>query len=251
MTPNLDDPTPADAGLAAPGPDGSPRGSRSDAPHDPRDDSPGDSSEGTPPDDHPGTDWRWWIALALAVAFLVGAVGYVIGTRVTDSADDLSTVDIGFLQDMTDHHDQAVVLSLLANAGATDPIVRDFAMENVIFQRYQIGQMTELLANDGLGRGDEDRLVMEWMDMPTPLADMPGLASDAELEALGAATGDEANRLFLELMREHHQGGLHMAQYAADNGKSPRVRALAAQMARNQAIEVEEYTHLMERLGFE
>lgn len=198
-----------------------------------------------------GTDRRWWIALACALVFLVGAVGYVIGTRLTDSADDLSTVDIGFLQDMTDHHDQAVVLSLLANNRATDPVVRDFAMETILFQRYQIGQMTELLANDGLGRGDEDRLVMEWMDMPTPLAEMPGLATQEEIDALAAADGDEANRMFLELMRDHHQGGIHMGRYAAENGKSPRVRALAEMMARNQAIEVEEYTHIMERLGYE
>lgn len=61
----------------------------------------------------------------------------------------------------------------------------------------------------------------------------------------------DADALFLELMAEHHRGGIHMADYAADNASDPGARALAARMARNQAIEVNEYARTAERLGLD
>jgi uncharacterized protein (DUF305 family) len=193
----------------------------------------------------------WWVALSLAVAFLVGAVGYLIGVRTTESEGDLSAIDVGFLQDMLDHHDQAVELALLELANGEDPTARDFAQETIIFQRREIGIMERLLEEHGETRGAIPRDVMGWMSMTTPLAEMQGMASDAEIEELRQARGAEADRLFLQLMREHHQGGTHMADYAAGLGSNERVRELARQIAEYQRIEVREYTQLMQRLGFE
>ena len=42
--------------------------------------------------------------------------------------------------------------------------------------------------------------------------DMPGMASDEQLEELSRAKGIEAEILFLELMIDHHQGGVEMAE---------------------------------------
>jgi uncharacterized protein (DUF305 family) len=191
-----------------------------------------------------------WAAVAAALAFLLGAVGYLVGVRVTESADAFNAVDVGFLQDMLDHHDQAVELALLELANGEDATARDFAQETIIFQRREIGIMERLLEEGGEPRGDVPRDVMSWMSMTVPLSDMPGMASEDELDALAAARGPEADRLFLELMREHHEGGIHMADWAAEFGENERVRELAAQIAEYQRIEVREYTMLMQRLGF-
>jgi uncharacterized protein (DUF305 family) len=193
----------------------------------------------------------WWTALAAAVAFLIGAVGYLVGVRTTEASDALNAVDVGFLQDMLDHHDQAVELSLLELENGENPTARHFAQETIIFQRREIGLMERLLEEGGETRGEVPRDVMGWMDMATPLAEMPGMASQAELDELAAARGADADRLFLELMREHHRGGIHMADWAIQNGSNERVRQLAQQIADYQRIEVNEYTQLMERLGYE
>jgi uncharacterized protein (DUF305 family) len=190
------------------------------------------------------------VVLFGALAFLVGSVGYFVGVRTTDPAASFNEVDIGFLQDMIDHHDQAVVLSLLELANGEDQSARDFAQETIIFQRWEIGVMDRLLEEADSGRGDVPRDVMAWMDMTMPLSEMPGMATEAEIDALAEARGAEADRLFLELMREHHEGGAHMAEYAAEYGQNERVRALARRIAEYQAVEVREYTMLMERLGF-
>jgi uncharacterized protein (DUF305 family) len=194
---------------------------------------------------------RWgWIGVAVAVAFLVGALGYLAGVRLAESPDELSDTDIGFLQDMIDHHDQAVELSLLQLANGSDETARDFAQETIIFQRREIGIMETYLADGGANRGEVPRDVMGWMNMTTPLAEMDGMASPEQIAELEAARGADADRLFLELMREHHRGGIHMAEWAAEFGSNERVKELAARIAEYQRIEVKEYDLLMQKLGF-
>lgn len=187
--------------------------------------------------------------LAVALAFLFGAAGYFVGVRATQ--EPTSPVDIGFLQDMSEHHDQAVEMAQLTIPRAVDPVVRSMAEEILIFQRYELGQMSVMLEHQGAvpAEYDPDRITMAWMGMPTPLRNMPGMASERELADLTAATGTEVDRQFLELMINHHRGGLHMAEYAAANAVDPSVRELAGRMARYQAVEVEEYEGVQRRLS--
>lgn len=194
---------------------------------------------------------RWgWVGVGAALCFLMGAVGYLVGVRLTESDDALSVTDVGFLQDMIDHHDQAVELSLLQLANGSDPTARHFAQETIMFQRREIGIMETYLAQGGRARGEPPRDVMSWMNMTVPLDQMPGMASPEQLDELEGAHGADADRLFLDLMRAHHQGGIHMADWAAQFGSNERVKALAARIADYQRVEVNEYTQLMQRLGF-
>jgi uncharacterized protein (DUF305 family) len=87
---------------------------------------------------------------------------------------------------------------------------------------------------------------MEWMGHPAPIGEMPGLATDAELDELAAATGAEADALFVELMVRHHEAGIDMAEYAADNGSDGEVRAMAASIADSQGDEIAELQRLVE-----
>ena len=53
-----------------------------------------------------------------------------------------------------------------------------------------------------------------------------------------AATGPAADQLFVDLMVAHHQGGIHMAEYAAQHARRADVRSLAAGMATAQRGEI-------------
>jgi uncharacterized protein (DUF305 family) len=66
---------------------------------------------------------------------------------------------------------------------------------------------------------------------------MPGMATRAELSALGDAKGADAERLFLKLMIEHHEAGIEMAAYAANHAGEQAVRRLAHSMATAQEAE--------------
>ncbi len=89
---------------------------------------------------------------------------------------------------------------------------------------------------------------MAWMGMPVPIDRMPGMASDDELERLKAATGEEADLLFLQLMRVHHEGGLHMALDALGRAETDEARTLAESIVRSQEFELDELRRLEAQL---
>src|SRR5829696_2055572 len=88
-----------------------PGGEKIDAPPPPADvDDAADDGDGQrAPSWH--SPWRLVVA-ALALLFLGGAVGYFISQRESTSHPGADAVDVGFLQDMRYHHDQAVQMSL-------------------------------------------------------------------------------------------------------------------------------------------
>ncbi len=179
---------------------------------------------------------------------LVIGLVFALGRRSMEPSD--SDVDVGFLQDMTNHHEQAVQMSLLELQNGSDIEVKGFAQEVVLFQRFELGKMDAYLEARGLKPldYDPDRPVMRWMDMGGTLKEMPGMASASQMEELEHARGTEADLLYLQLMTEHHKGGLHMAEYAAEHADDPKIRNLAEIMARNQRREISEYATVIERL---
>lgn len=186
-----------------------------------------------------------WVVLLAAVAFLVAAVAYVVGDR-SGSADPLNSTDVGFMQDMGYHHEQAVQMALLLQANDTvDPGLQAFASEIVIGQRYEQGIFSATLDRFGHSSevGDD---VMGWMGEPIPTEDMPGMATEAQMEELANAEGAEAEALWISLMSEHHLAGLHMADYAARNGADETTVNLAKAIVKNQRSEILDYARYRE-----
>ena len=58
------------------------------------------------------------------------------------------------------------------------------------------------------------------------------------------ATGAEVDRLFVELMIKHHEGGVHMAQFAVDHAETQDLRDLASRMVVDQQREIGEMQQL-------
>src|SRR5688572_32901467 len=99
---DYDEPDPSDFGDLDP--------DETDEPDRPRE---ADEASGEPEVELPGL-WLSWpqvIALVAAVMFLAAAATWVFTD--TGGGGRAGEVDIGFYQDMTTHHDQAVVLSML------------------------------------------------------------------------------------------------------------------------------------------
>jgi uncharacterized protein (DUF305 family) len=184
------------------------------------------------------------ISILLAVAVLAGAIGWVVGNN--RAIADPNATDIGFLQDMRVHHEQAVQMSLIYLADDdTDRNLAIVAREILIGQNIEIGRMIQMLRGFGESEVNETDLGMAWMNEPVALDRMPGMATQSDLEALADATGAEANVLFVRLMSAHHQGGIHMAEYAATHGATEEVRLMASKMASSQAEEITELARLL------
>lgn len=187
------------------------------------------------------------VALVVAVAFLAAAVTWTVGDRTRDPLND---VDVGFMQDMGYHHDQAVQMSLLLLAKDGVPSdLRHFAQEIIMDQRFEQGIFNAILDRFGYPAepGDE---VMGWMGMePMPRDAMEGLATDDQMQQLRDAEGTDAEALWIALMTEHHLAGLHMADWAARHGQDATVRNLARAMVRGQRSEVIDIDRYRRREG--
>lgn len=207
----------------------------------------------------PGTDRRarWPVALAgtvvglfaLLSAFLLGQVE--AGSRIPDA----TSADAGFLRDMQAHHAQAVEMSMLVRDRTNNPEVRAIAYDITTAQSQQMGVMYGWLQLWGFPQHGEP---MTWMhenesaahhahDAPAEApTDMAGMATPEQMGALAQATGASADRLYLELMIAHHEGGIHMAEAATSTASHPRVTALANQMIESQTVEIETMSQMLE-----
>ncbi|MGN6751850.1 MAG: DUF305 domain-containing protein [Intrasporangium sp.] len=183
------------------------------------------------------------VALGVVAGLLAGAR---LGGVAAGKAPAEGSVDVGFARDMQAHHDQAVHMSTLVRERTDDPEIGSMALDIALTQQHQSGQMYAWLEQWGHPQRSA-AAVMSWMkghdhhssgSTATTGALMPGMASPKELAALGAATGIEAERLFLRLMIDHHEAGVAMAAYAARQAEEPAVRRLARSMSEAQQAEI-------------
>jgi len=188
------------------------------------------------------------VVAALALMFLTGAAVYAWTSRSDEPSP--SAVDTGFFDDMQAHHLQGVTMALAYLHDGTDPTLQQMAREIVLVQAGEVRLMGQALEDWGSPDVDQE-VAMDWMGMPVPQLEQPGMATGADLEALDRATGRELDDLFSRLMIEHHRGGVHMADAAAEDGHEDLVRRLATAMATTQRSEVSEMNLRREAIGLD
>lgn len=193
----------------------------------------------------------WWqhpmniITLVVTGAILAAMLGWLVGD--SGAQPEYDEVDVGFLQDMRVHHEQAVLMSLIyRNLPDTDPALRSVSRAIVQGQSQEIGAMSMLLTTWGESPVNESGTAMAWMGMASGIDDMPGMATPDELDQLGRLDGTDADRLFVDLMTEHHQGGIDMAEFTSTRADNDIVRDLAASMAEAQRDEIAEMAAIIE-----
>jgi uncharacterized protein (DUF305 family) len=186
------------------------------------------------------------IALILALCFLAGAIGWWIGDPGKASFND---ADVGFLDDMSRHHDGAINLGFDYLGPTNDELIGHVAREVITSQSQEVAIMNGLLGEAGNRPSRDDDVVMDWMGPGIPVDEIPGMATGAELEALRAATGLTADDEFSRLMIRHHAAGIDMAKAEVARGSNPVVKRLAAAMADVQRTEILELNQRREKLG--
>lgn len=201
------------------------------------------------------------VLICSLLGVLLVVVGVMVGIAATPSADTPATgsTEAGFARDMQLHHGQAVELSSIIRERTGDPAIRLMAQDIALTQQAEIGRMYGWLEVWGLPQASPDP-AMAWMDRP-PLAGeshqgmsddgatpssampaaesmMPGLASAEDIARLTALTGTEAEVLFLQLMIEHHHGGVEMAEALLERSENPVVTPLARSIVTFQSAAI-------------
>jgi uncharacterized protein (DUF305 family) len=135
--------------------------------------------------------------------------------------------DVMFAQMMIPHHQQAIEMADLALANpSTSPDVERLARQIKTAQDPEIETMNGWLS--------------EWGAPTTASMDhgTSGMMSDADMAGLESAQGAEFNRLWLEMMIEHHQGAITMAQDVLSSTEDPDVKGLAQAVVEGQKKEI-------------
>lgn len=177
------------------------------------------------------------VAGVLAGSVCLGGIGALLlhdGVPAVASAANPSGIDIAFAQHMSEHHAQAIVMADLV-ANNPDLAVASLAHAIRTAQLEELGRLQGFLslwsapALPGTVRSEP----------------MPGMATSDQLQRLRTLRGEQQAVLFLELMLDHHRGGIEMAESAAHEASLSPVRSLAAKMAWDQQQESALMTRLL------
>jgi uncharacterized protein (DUF305 family) len=201
----------------------------------------------------PGSRRVVLIVTAAVAAVMVGLVGFSIGRLSTiNNPDPVSTsAEAGFARDMQEHHLQGVELAMIIRDLTDDDAVRLLGYDIATTQAQQAGQLYGWLTEWDLSQAGPEPS-MTWMTRPgrssdthehvegahTPGEPMPGLATDAQIAELKAATGVEAERRFLTLMIAHHLGAVEMAEAVQDRAGNTSVLGFANSVIISQEAEI-------------
>lgn len=230
-------------------------------------------------DHKPGSGRRQLSALLVLGAVALILVGVVLGLLLRTSFDSGSdnkpsedSAAVGFAQDMTRHHQQAVEMATIELYGGSDSQVRSLAYDILTSQTNQVGQMQSWLARwdypidnpgepmawmtsntDGHSHGGAKTEPTMGTNMGASGVPMPGMASTEDLNRLRTLQGAELDSFFLQLMLRHHQGGMEMLEYAVvpDHVSEDYVRKLAQQMINVQQSESDTMTKMLETRGLQ
>ncbi|NBB91704.1 MAG: DUF305 domain-containing protein [Gammaproteobacteria bacterium] len=187
-------------------------------------------------------------AMAQAPIIQPGKPGEPGRTISAEEATDLagigySEADVTFMADMIPHHHQALVMSAL------------------VAERTGRNELTELAERISASQDDEIAFMQNWLrergeDVPDPAAhhamhthhDMAGMASPEEMAELEASSGPDFDRLFLQLMIDHHQGAITMVDELLEtdgSAQDPVLYEFATDIVNDQESEIERMTAML------
>ncbi|MGK3206571.1 DUF305 domain-containing protein [Amycolatopsis sp. MEPSY49] len=215
--------------------------------------------------------WSRWVIIGgtLLAVLLIGATAGMFFTRAVDDPGTAATpaagsVEVGFAQDMSTHHLQAVTMAGIARDRTTDPEIKQLSFDIERTQLEQVGRMKGWLM---LWDQPEQAIgaPMKWMTEPMAGHDgmsmgtssvnpaggalMPGMATDTDLKKLRSLSGREFDVYFLQLMLRHHEGGTSMAQYAAAHSSLPALKALVNSILASQGAEMDQIKLMLSGRG--
>ncbi|MFD5742236.1 DUF305 domain-containing protein [Streptomyces massasporeus] len=195
------------------------------------------------------------IAGAAAAALVAaGAITYAVagddGGGRTPSAE---SADAGFARDMAVHHQQAVEMSYIVRDRTKDEEVRRLAYDIAQTQANQRGMMLGWLDLWGLPKVSSEP-PMTWMDMGGMASGkdgalMPGMATNSEMKKLGELDGKQAEVFYLQLMTDHHKGGIHMAEGCVAKCQVGVEKRLAQGMVDAQQSEISLMADMLKKRG--
>ena len=192
---------------------------------------------------------------AVALTLVLGAGLTACGDDTSDAAGqaEVSTTehngaDVTFASEMIQHHAQALSMVDLTIERDLDPEVQTLAEDIRAAQGPEIETMADWLTKWGEDVPETMRdHVNSGHDMgDTSDTNMPGMMTAEDMDALENASDAEFQHMWLEMMVEHHQGAVEMAETEQSDGQFEDAVDLAGQIIDAQQQEIDTMNGLLD-----
>ncbi|UNO43667.1 DUF305 domain-containing protein [Streptomyces sp. MST-110588] len=178
------------------------------------------------------------------------------------ASGSFNDADVRFAQMMIPHHQQAVEMARLSGGRASDKEIKQLSQSIEKAQGPEIATMRGWLKS----WGKPESAPMDHSGMPGMHhgshgtgkggdgedegsgSGMPGIMSEKDMADLKAAKGTAYDKKFAEMMTEHHNGAIAMAEDERKNGRDAAAKKLAGDIIKGQSAEVEKFKKILDRL---
>ncbi|MFH9547894.1 DUF305 domain-containing protein [Streptomyces sp. NPDC017435] len=155
---------------------------------------------------------------------------------------DFNDADVTFAQMMIPHHEQALEMAELADGRASDSQIKDLAGKIEQAQDPEIKTMKGWLTS--------------WKQPTSTMESMPGMdhgsmngmMSDEGMAELKGMKGAEFDKMFAQMMIDHHNGAIAMAKDEQKNGQNADAKKMAGDVVTGQSAEVKQLQGILDRL---
>lgn len=142
--------------------------------------------------------------------------------------------DVRFATDMIPHHSQAVAMAEMAATKATNSQVKMLAADIKAAQDPEMTQMAGWLT--GWGQPVPGSWI-SGVDHNSMSSGM-GMMSDGDMSTLDVASGAGFDRMWVEMMVQHHTGAVEMAKTELSGGQNTDAKTLAQSIVTSQTAQI-------------
>lgn len=139
-----------------------------------------------------------------------------------------NAADIRFVTMMIPHHEQALVMAKLVADRGENPKLKLIAERILVAQEPELKTMDTWLFDRGLDRNSGGNHGHT----------MRGMQSAEALNALTAARGAAFDKMFVDMMTDHHEGAIEMAEAALGYGSDVIINEMATSVIAEQRVEI-------------
>jgi uncharacterized protein (DUF305 family) len=167
----------------------------------------------------------------VAAALLAGCGRGAASPLPADQPPGFNNADVGFLQAMIPHHQQAIDMARLVTGRTQRPELVKLAARITTSQAAQLRRMQAWLtrwrqpaAANASTQHDPSQL--------------PGMLAEGQLERLQTLTGAQFDLGVVTMLRTHHSGAVKLAETELRAGASEEVKALTRKIIATQQREI-------------
>ena len=153
--------------------------------------------------------------------------------------------DVDFLQGMIIHHMQAILMSEMADTRTNNETILDLAKRIDASQKDEINFMESWLKDRDEFQKNTNHIHQDHLHKNMKMA---GMASPKQLEDLDNSDSTDFDRLFLQLMINHHDGALEMVEELKKypgNTYDPILNEFVSDLINDQGVEIERMNTLL------